>query len=121
MVEVDKIHFGGAIATDDDGWGGWVFEDRFLSCESAFVPYIDKFADGEEGAIGEVWEDGGFAGDGREIGVWEVCRIGGGDDSSIGGTDFDWWGGVISVDDGGIRAKIIAGAAGVKYGTTGRM
>ena len=79
MVEVDKIYFGGAIATADDGWGGWVFEDRFLSCESAFVPYIDKFADGEEGAIGEVWEDGGFAGDGREIGVWEICRTGEGD------------------------------------------
>ena len=67
MVEVDKIHFRGSITTANDGWGGWVFEDCFLSCESAFIPCIGKLADGEEGAVAEVWEDGGFAGDGRRL------------------------------------------------------
>ena len=47
-----------------------------------------------------------------------MSRTGGGDDISIGSTGFDWWGGIISIDNGGIGAKIIVGGAGVKDGAT---
>ena len=53
-----------------------------------------------------------------DLNVWEFGRIGGGDECSVRGTGRDGRGCVVSVDDRGIGAKIVAGAAGVKDGTT---
>ena len=54
MVEVDELHFGGAVATADDGWSGWVLKNRLLCCESAFVSCIGELDDGQEGMISEM-------------------------------------------------------------------
>ena len=95
-----------------------MFEDRLLRPESAFIPGIGKDTNGEERAIGEVGEDSRFAGGWWYVYVGESGRAGGGDDRTIGGTGCDGVGCIIAIDNGGIGAKIVSGAAGVEDGTS---
>ena len=95
-----------------------MFEDRLLRFESACVPGIGKDTDGEERAIGEVGEYSRFASRRWYVHVGELGRAGGCDNGTIGSTGCDGGGCIVTVDNGGIGAKIVPSAAGVEDGAS---